>query len=59
MDSDSWRTDFLRLVRRQCVCADCDCSFGKVLVENPRYDQRHHLPGVVARKRRSAGRHAA
>ncbi len=58
LDSDSWRTDFMRLVRRHCVCGDCDCTFRKVLVEEPRFDQRHFQP-VVGRKRRTAARHAA
>lgn len=58
LDKESWRTDLLRLVRQRCVCADCDCTFGKVLIEEPCFDQRHHQPGV-SRKRRTGARHAA
>ena len=60
LDSDSWRTNFLRLVRKHCACKECDCTFRKVLVEEPCFDQRHSQP-VVGRKRRTAGggRHAA
>ena len=58
LDRDSWRTDFLRLVRKHCACADCDCTFAKVLIEEPRFDQRHYRP-VPARKRRTEARHAA
>jgi hypothetical protein len=54
LDRDSWRTDFMRLVRRYCACADCDCTFAKVLIEEPRFDQRHHQP-ATGRKR--ANRH--
>lgn len=59
LENDSWWTDFLRLLRRKCMCVDCDCTFLKVLVEYPRFDQRHHQPGVVGRRRRTAKRHAA
>jgi hypothetical protein len=52
LDNNSWRTDFLRLVRQQCACEDCDCTFRKVLVEEPRFDQRHYQP-VTGRKRRA------
>ncbi|HEV2779235.1 MAG TPA: hypothetical protein VGX25_07520 [Actinophytocola sp.] len=59
LDSESWRTDFLRLVRRHCVCEDCDCTFHKVIIEEPRFDQRHHQPFARRRRRRAGRRHAA
>lgn len=60
LDSDSWRTDFLRLARQHCACVDCDCDFRKVLVKEPCFDQRHYQP-VVGRKRRTGtgGQHVA
>jgi hypothetical protein len=36
----TWRTAFLLLVRRQCTCS-CDCTYGRVRIEEPRFDQRH------------------
>ena len=58
LERSSWRTDLLRLVRQYCVCEDCDCTFGKVLIEEPRFDQRHRSP-VVGRRRNTEGRHVA
>jgi len=58
LDRESWRTDFLRLVRECCACADCDCTFAKVLIEEPRFDQRHYQP-ATGRKRRIGARRAA
>lgn len=58
IDTDNWRTDFLRLERRRCVCSTCDCTFRRALVREPRYDQRHHEP-FVHRRRRIGRRHAA
>jgi hypothetical protein len=55
---ETWRTAFLLLVRRQCTCVDCDCTFRRVRVEEPRYHQRHYQPHVH-RKRRTERRHAA
>lgn len=55
---ETWRTDFLLLVRRQCTCVDCDCTFRRVRIEEPRFDQRHHQPHVH-RRRRTEPRHAA
>jgi hypothetical protein len=37
---------------------DCDCTFRRVRVEEPRYHQRHHQPHVH-RRRRTGRRHAA
>jgi hypothetical protein len=58
LDRDSWWTDFLRLVRRKCVCQDCDCTFSRVIVEEPRFDQRHYRP-QLHRKSRRGRRHVA
>lgn len=46
LNSDTWRTDFLRLVRLHCACEACDCTFRRVHVEEPRFDQRHQQPVV-------------
>lgn len=51
---ETWRTGFLLLVRRQCTCVDCDCTFRRVRIEEPRYHQPH-----VHRKRRTERRQAA
>jgi hypothetical protein len=58
LDGVTWRTDLLHLVRRRCVCQSCDCTYCRVTIENPRYDQRHHQPHVH-RRRRFLRRHAA
>jgi hypothetical protein len=58
LDAELWRTDLLRLVRQRCVCRSCDCTYGRVTIEEPRYDQRHHQPHVH-RRRRFGRRHAA
>jgi hypothetical protein len=55
---ETWRTDFLLLVRRICECVDCDCTFCRVIIKEPRFDQRHHRPHVH-RKRRTGGRQHA
>lgn len=43
-DVDRWRRDCLRLVRRRRrrVCGGCGCGFGRVLIEEPRFDHRHY-----------------
>jgi len=58
LDRDSWRTNALRLVRMHCACDECDCTFSKVLIEEPMTDQRH-VQTIIGRKRRPGGRHAA
>jgi hypothetical protein len=58
IDTDNWRTAFMILLRRFCICDDCDCTFGTVRIAEPRFDQRHHQPHVH-RKSRVGGKHAA
>jgi hypothetical protein len=58
LDSASWRTDFLRLVRLHCACEACDCTFRKVHIEEPRFYQRHQQP-VASRNWRTRTRRAA
>ena len=58
LDCDSWRTDFLSLVRKHCACEDCDCAFERVFIEDLSFDRRHHQP-VRGRKRQIGGRRAA
>ena len=48
---ETWRTCFLLLVRRQCACVDCDCTYRRVRVEEPRYHQRHHRPRATRQPR--------
>lgn len=51
LDSRLWRTDFGALVREPCECTECDCTFRKVFIEHPRYDQRHYRVDVPPRRR--------
>lgn len=42
IETDHWNTDFGRLMRRYCVCPDCDCLWARTWLEFPQFDQRHH-----------------
>ena len=59
LDTESWRTDFLCLVRQRCACVDYDCTFQKVLIEEPCFDQRHYQRVVGRKRRNTGGRHVA
>jgi hypothetical protein len=36
-----WHTEFGRLVRTYCNCAECDCPYLRLRIQHPLYDQRH------------------